>query len=120
VSAHAGDPPRLGDAKQFFDIDIRVGKVVACEPLAGARKPAYRMVIDFGDLGTRTSSARITDLYSAEDLVGTTLVGVVNLPPRQVGPVRSEVLVLGVYQNGTENVVLLRPDHPCRPGDRVG
>jgi tRNA-binding protein len=120
VTAFAAALPQLPDAQRFFDIDIRAGRVVSCEPLAGARVPAYRMRVDFGALGVRTSSARITDLYAADELVGATVVGVVNLPPRQVGPVRSEVLVLGVYQDGSERVVLLRPDHPCTPGDRIG
>ena len=115
----AGPSPTV-NAKQFFDIDMRVGTVVSCEPFPEARTPAYRMVIDFGEIGTRQSSARLTDLYTPEDLIGSTVIGVVNLPPRQVGPVRSEVLVLGVYQEGTDKVVLLRPDQPCNPGDRVG
>ncbi len=108
------------DPQQFFDVDIRVGTVVRCEPFPEARKPAYRMVIYFGELGTRQSSARLTDLYRPEELVGTTVIGVINLPARQIGPVRSEVLVLGVYQEGSDRVVLLRPDRPCAPGDRIG
>jgi tRNA-binding protein len=108
------------DAAQLFAVDIRVGTVLSCEVFPEARRPAYRMVIDFGPLGTRQSSARLTDLYSPEQLTGSSVVAVVNLPARQVGPVRSEVLVLGVYQEGSERVVLLRPEHPCAPGDRVG
>lgn len=108
------------DAARFFDVDIRVGTVVRCEDFPEARRPAYRMLIDFGPLGVKRSSGRLTDHYRAEELTGSTVVAVVNLPPRQVGPVRSEVLVLGVYQEGSERVVLLRPDRPCRNGDRVG
>jgi tRNA-binding protein len=78
------------------------------------------MVIDFGELGQRRSSARLTDLYAPDELVGTLVVAVVNLPPRQVGPLRSEVLVLGAYAQGTPAVALLRPDGDCRPGDRIG
>ncbi len=78
------------------------------------------MLIDFGELGARRSSARLTDNYTPEELVGTLVVGVVNLPPRQIGPVRSEVLVLGAYQRGTDTVALLRPDGDCQPGDRIG
>lgn len=107
-------------ASQFFDVDIRVGRVLRCDPVPEARLPAYRLVIDFGALGERRSSARLTDLYSADDLVGTLVVAVVNLPPRQVGPVRSEVLVLGAYEQGTDRVALLRPDGDCAPGDRIG
>ena len=108
------------DAAQFFGVDIRVGTVVSCEPFPEARRPAYRMLIDFGPLGTLPSSGRLTDHYRAQELIGTTVVAVVNLPPRQIGPVRSEVLVLGVYQEGSDRVVLLRPDRPCVPGDRIG
>ena len=104
----------------FFDADVRVGRIVSCEPFPEARRPAYRMTIDFGALGLRRSSARLTDRYRPEDLVGRLVVGVVNLPPRQVGPVRSEVLVLGAYARGTEAVALLVPDGDCEPGDRVG
>ncbi len=111
---------RVIPAAQFGEVDMRVGRVVECAPLAQARQPAYRMVIDFGPIGVRRSSARLTDNYSAEELVGTLVVAVVNLPPRQVGPVHSEVLVLGVYQHGGPTVALLRPDRDCAPGDRVG
>jgi tRNA-binding protein len=107
-------------AQQFFDIDIRVGRVVECAQFPEARQPAYRMVIDFGDLGQRRSSARLTDNYAPEELVDTLVVAVVNLPPRQIGPLRSEVLVLGAYQHGGTAVTLLRPDGDCLPGDRIG
>lgn len=108
------------EAAQFFGVDIRVGTVLSCETFPEARLPAYRMVIDFGPLGTRRSSGRLTDHYRPEELTGSTVVAVVNLPPRQIGPVRSEVLVLGVYQENSSRVVLLRPDRACAPGDRVG
>lgn len=107
-------------AQAFFEVDIRVGRVVSCEEFPEARRPAYRMTVDFGGLGTRKSSARLVDLYRPEDLVGRLVVAVVNLPPRQIGPLRSEVLVLGVYRGGTDTVVLLRPDSDCAPGDRIG
>lgn len=107
-------------AEQFFGIDIRVGRVVSCDSFPEARRPAYRMVVDFGALGTRRSSARLTDLYRPEDLVGTLVIGAVNFPARQIGPVRSEVLILGAYQGGSDRVVLLRPDRDCEPGDRIG
>jgi tRNA-binding protein len=107
-------------AQHFFDIDIRVGRVVECAWFGEARVPAYRMVIDFGELGRRASSARLTDNYSAAELIDSLVVAVVNLPPRQIGPLRSEVLVLGAYQNGGQTVTLLRPEGDCRPGDRIG
>jgi tRNA-binding protein len=106
--------------EQFFAVDIRVGRVVRCEPFPEARKPAYKLLIDFGPLGMRRSSARIVDLYSPADVEGTLVVAVVNFPPRQVGPVRSEVLVLGTYVRGSEIVALLRPEGDVMPGDRVG
>jgi tRNA-binding protein len=108
------------EAADFFGVDIRVGTVLSCETFPEARMPAYRMVIDFGPLGTRRSAGRLTDHYRPEELTGSTVVAVVNLPPRQIGPVRSEVLVLGVYQENSNRVVLLRPDRACAPGDRIG
>jgi tRNA-binding protein len=108
------------EPSQFFAVDIRVGRVLRCEPFPEARQPAYKLLIDFGELGTRRSSARLTDLYQPADLEGSLVVAVVNFPPRQVGPVRSEVLVLGTYVGGTEVVGLLRPDGDVQPGDRVG
>jgi tRNA-binding protein len=120
VSEDAATPLPEVPAEQFFAVDIRVGRVISCEPFPEARKPAYRMTIDFGPLGTLRSSARLTDLYTPEDLVGRLVVGTVNLPPRQIGPVRSESLILGAYQHGSDQVVLLRPDIDCTPGDKIG
>src|ERR1700736_6688899 len=105
-------------AQQFFDLDIRVGRVLECALFPEARQPAYRMVIDFGELGRRRSSARLTDNYTPEELVGRLVVGVVNLPPRQIGPVRSEVLVLGV-PDPDGAVVLLEPTADVPLGGRV-
>jgi tRNA-binding protein len=120
VSEDAATPLPEVPAEQFFAVDIRVGRVVSCEPFPEARKPAYRMTIDFGPLGMLRSSARLTDLYQPEDLVGRLVVGTVNLPPRQIGPVRSETLILGAYQHGSDAVVLLTPDMDCTPGDKIG
>ena len=106
--------------EQFFAVDIRVGRVVQCEPFPEARQPAYKLLIDFGPLGMRRSSARIVELYAPSDVVGTMVCAVVNFPPRQVGPVHSEVLVLGTYVRGSDVVGLLRPDGDVQPGDRVG
>jgi tRNA-binding protein len=115
-------PERLAEvpAEQFFAVDIRVGTVVECDEFPQARIPAYRMLIDAGPLGQLVASARLTDHYSREQLIGSQVVCAVNFPPRQIGPVRSEVLVLGVYEEGTSRVVLLRPDRPCRNGDQIG
>lgn len=120
LDAASENQPEQISAAQFFSVDIRVGRVLTCEPFPEARRPAYRMTIDFGPLGTRRSSARLTALYTAQELVGRLVLGVVNLPPRQIGPVRSEVLVLGVYREGSDEVVLLQPERDCAPGDRVG
>jgi tRNA-binding protein len=101
-------------------LDVRAGTVVRCETFPEARTPAYRLWIDFGpELGTKASSARITDLYRPDELVGRQVLGVVNFPPRQVGRFRSEVLTLGVYADG-DVVVLVGPDRPVPDGSRLG
>ncbi len=106
--------------EEFQRLDIRAGTVVRCEPFPEARKPAYKLWIDFGpEIGTRPSSARLTDLYRPQELVGRQVLGVVNFPPRQVGPFRSEVLTLGVYADG-EAVVLVGPDREVPKGSRLG
>jgi tRNA-binding protein len=102
----------------FARVDMRVGQVVEVEDFPEARKPAWKLRIDFGpEIGTRRSSAQITN-YSREDLLGRRVVAVVNFPPRQIGPVRSEVLVLGTYSD--EGVLLLAPERSAALGDRVG
>jgi tRNA-binding protein len=103
----------------FEKVDIRVGVVRRAEPFPEARQPAYRLWIDFGPLGEKTSSARITDHYRPEDLVGRQVVCVVNFPPKRIGPALSQVLVLGAYTNGRE-VILLRPDRDVEPGSPIG
>jgi tRNA-binding protein len=106
------------DAAQFFAVDIRSAVVTAVEPFPEARRPAYKLRLDLGPLGERVSSAQITS-YRPQDLIGATVVCVVNFPPRRIAGFTSEVLVLGVYDpDGT--VVLLRPDRPVPPGQRVG
>lgn len=122
MSADAGDGGALPqvDPAQFFAVDIRVGRVLRCEPFPEARQPAYRLLVDFGPLGQRRSSARLTDLYTPAELEGSLVVAVVNFPPRQIGPARSEVLVLGAYVHGSQRVALLRPDGDVQPGDRIG
>jgi tRNA-binding protein len=106
------------EAEQFFAVDIRSAVVTAVEEFPEARRPAYKLRLDLGPLGRRVASAQITS-YSPQTLVGTTVVCVVNFPPRRIAGFRSEVLVLGVYDSdGT--VILLRPDRPVAPGQRVG
>jgi tRNA-binding protein len=120
--AHHPVPPRLPEvsAEHFFAVDMRIGTVIGCEPFPEAHRPAYRLRIDLGPLGVVESSARIVDHYRPEELVGTQVVCAANLPPRQIGPVRSHVLVIGVYEHGTDKVILLRADRPVGNGDRVG
>ena len=103
----------------FNLLDVRVGRVLRAEPNAGARKPAFKLWIDFGPLGVKRSSAQITHHYRIAELVGRQVVAVVNFPPRQIGPFVSEVLVLGAYNEAGE-VILLQPDHVVSPGSKIG
>ena len=102
----------------FLKVDIRVGTITRAEPFPEARKPALRLWLDMGDLGERKSSAQITRHYDPAGLVGQQVLCVVNFPPRQIGPVMSEVLVLGVPDSDGE-VVLIRPDLPVPDGGRL-
>jgi tRNA-binding protein len=105
--------------EQFQAVDMRVGRVTAVDDFPQARKPAWKLTIDFGpEIGLKRSSARISH-YSREELEGTLVVAVVNFPPRQIGPVSSEVLVLGALDDD-QGVVLLRPDRGAAPGSRIG
>lgn len=104
---------------RFFGVDIRLGEVLTAEPFPEARKPAYKLSIDFGPgVGVKKSSAQITDFYTPEQLVGRKVLGVVNFPPRQIGPVQSEVLVLGVHDR-QGRVCLLSSDGDAPLGARV-
>jgi tRNA-binding protein len=96
-----------------------VGIVTEAREFPEARRPAYRLSIDFGPLGVKRSSAQITRYYRPQDLVGRRVVAVVNFPPKQIGPFVSEVLVLGAYDEAGE-VVLLQPDRPVASGARIG
>ena len=105
--------------EDFQRIDIRVGRVVSVENFPEARKPAWKLTVDFGpEVGIKRASAQITH-YTREALEGRLVVAVVNFPPRQIGPLRSEVLVLGALRDA-KGVVLLRPDEDVAPGDRIG
>ncbi len=99
----------------FEKIDIRTGTILEAYDFPEARKPAYKLKIDFGPLGTRMSSAQITDRYTKSDLIGKQIIAVINFPPKQIGPFMSECLVLGVVP-GRGGVSLLRPDHPLPNG----
>ena len=106
------------DYEHFAAVDMRVGQIVAVEDFPEARKPAWKLTIDFGEeLGTKRSSAQITN-YTREELEGRRIVGVVNFPPRQIGPVRSEVLVLGASDE-EGRVILLAPDTDVPLGARI-
>ncbi len=103
----------------FEKVDIRIGVVTDAKDFPEARRPAYRLWIDFGPLGTKRSSAQITRHYRADELIGRSVVAVVNFPPKQIGPFVSEVLVLGAYDADGE-VILLRPDTDVGGGARIG
>ncbi|HEX8035308.1 MAG TPA: tRNA-binding protein [Ktedonobacterales bacterium] len=126
--AHADDTTLPGAQPQpsaeitmddFQRVDIRVGRILSADPLEGARKPAYKLTIDFGpELGTRQSSAQITAHYTPQDLVGRLVLAVVNFPPRRIAGFRSEVLTLGL-PDGQGNVVLIAPTKDVPLGGRL-
>lgn len=108
----------MATVDDFEALDVRVGTVVSARPLRGARTPAFSLEVDFGVLGRKTSSAPITDLYEPEDLVGLQVVAVVNVPPRRIAGLDSEVLVLAV-NNGKGESVLVIPERPVPDGGKV-
>ena len=104
--------------ERFMEVDVRVGRIVEVEDFPEARRPAWKLRVDFGpEIGVKRATAQITN-YTREELEGRLVVAVVNFPARQVGPVRSEVLVLGTYS--AEGVLLLSPETHAALGDRVG
>jgi tRNA-binding protein len=108
----------MADFNKFLEIDIRAGTIIDVQQFPEARKPAFKLEIDFGHLGTKKSSAQITELYDTEALLGKQILAVVNFPPRQIGPFISEVLTLGV-PNGDGHVVLVAPEMKVKNGVRL-
>jgi len=103
----------------FEKVDFRCGTIIDAQPFPEARKPAYKLVVDFGqEIGTKKTSAQITEQYSCEELIGKQVMAVVNFPPKQIGPFMSECLVCGFYTSG--GVVLAVPDKTILNGDRLG
>ena len=105
--------------EDFLKLDIRVGEIIEAEFFARAKKPSYKLLIDFGEeIGLKKSSAQITDCYQKEELIGKQVLGVVNFPARNIAGFISEVLVLGTYSE--QGVVLIKPDRTVRKGDKLG
>ena len=102
----------------FLKFDIRVGTIIKVDDFPKAKKAAYKLEIDFGELGIKKSSAQITELYQKSDLIGKQILAVVNFPPKQVADFLSEVLVLGVYSK--KGVVLIEPNLPVNNGEKLG
>ena len=104
----------------FFETELRVGEIIKAEIFKEAKKPAYRLWINFGEeLGVKTSSAQITALYTTKMLVGKLVIAVTNLEPKQIGPFISEVLVLGVDGNNDGDIILISPEDKANIGSRV-
>jgi tRNA-binding protein len=104
--------------EDFLKLDIRIGTIIAVNDFPKAKKPAYQLKIDFGDLGIKKSSAQITDLYSKEELLNKQVSAIINFKPRQIANFMSEVLVLGIY-NSDGNVVLLQASKTVKNGEQV-
>lgn len=105
--------------EDFEKIDIRTGTILEVNDFANAKKPAYQLTIDFGEMGIKKSSAQITTLYSKEEIIGKQVIAVINFPVKQIANFFSECLVLGVY-NEDNDVVLLQPSLPVKNGSKIG
>ena len=105
--------------EDFLKVDVRIGTIIEVDDFPKAKKPAYQLTIDFGELGIKKSSAQITDLYTKEDLTNKQITAIVNFKPRQIANFRSECLVLGIY-NEKGNVVLLQASKSIKNGAQIG
>ncbi len=109
----------LASINDFLKLDIRVGKIIEAKVFEEAKRPAYKLTIDFGsEIGVKKSSAQITKIYKVEDLTGKQILAIVNFPPMQIANYISEVLVLGTYSK--DGVVLIKPDIEVENGDKLG
>lgn len=104
--------------EDFNKLDIRVGTIIEAKVFEKAKRPAYQLKVDFGEIGVKNSSAQITERYTIDELIGKQVLAVVNFPPRQIANFSSEVLVLGTYSEG--GVVLITPDKEAANGDKLG
>ena len=103
----------------FLKVDIRVGTIIETRVFKKARKPAYQILVDLGEeLGTKKTSAQLTEIYQPEELIGKQVMCVVNFPPRQIADFMSEILILGTYSD--QGVVLIKPEMQVKNGDRLG
>lgn len=103
--------------EEFLKIDIRVGRIIDIQDFPEAKKPAFKITVDFGPLGVKKTSAQIKELYKKEDLLGKQVVAVVNFPPKQIGNFVSEVLILGALDE--KGVILLQPEREAKEGDKI-
>lgn len=109
----------MADFEDFLKLDIRVGEIIKAEVFEKAKKPAYKMWVDFGEeIGIKKSSAQITECYLSEELIGKQVMGIVNFPERQIADFISEVLILGTYSE--QGVVLIQPEQKVKKGDKLG
>ncbi|MFC4336834.1 tRNA-binding protein [Salininema proteolyticum] len=109
----------LVSPEEFHKVNMRVGQIIKAEPFPKARRPSYRLTIDFGPYGIKTSSSQLTERYTLEDLTDRKVIGVINLPTRQVANFFSEVLVLGIPVDGTDDVILVQPEADAPLGSRA-
>ena len=102
----------------FLKVEMRVGTIISAELFKEAKKPAYKLLVDFGDFGTKKSSAQLTKLYTPDALIGKQVIAVINFPPKQIATIQSECLIMGAVN--AEEVTLLITDKPVKNGVRIG